>query len=120
MSTMDNPTQAAAFRASLDLWTRDTAVYSDPSRIVDHPGFRAITGMGVDAVIPLLEELSAYPWIGICAALQVITGAILYISEKDYGNLPVMAYAWLNWGRDNGYLALTKFQRLLAALKENT
>ena len=108
------------FRSSFDLWKRDTAIYADPSRIVDHPGFRAITAMGNESVAPLLEELAEFPWIGICAALQVISGAILDIAEKDYGKLPVIAEAWLRWGYDNGHLLPLRFERLVATLEENT
>jgi len=117
---MTDSVQDAAFRASLDLWKRDTTFYSDPSRIVDHPGFRAITAMGNASIVPLLEELAEFPWIGICAALQVISGAILDIAEKDYGKIPVIAEAWLRWGYDNGYILPLQFERLAATLEENT
>ena len=117
---MDKSTQDAAFHASLDLWKRDTAVFSDPSSIIDHPGFRAITAMGNEALVPLFEELAVFPWIGICAALQVISGAILDIAEKDYGKIPVIAEAWLWWGRDNGHLPILNFERLAATLEDNT
>jgi len=117
---MSSPVQDAVFHSALELWKRDTVLYSDPARIVDHPGFRAITAMGNEAVVPLLEELAEFPWIGICAALVVTTGAILDIAEEDYGKIPVMAQAWLDWGHDNGHLRTLQYHRLVATLEENT
>jgi hypothetical protein len=55
-----------------------------------------------EVVVPLLLrdlEINRRHWF---SALAAITGANP-VSEEDAGNIPRMADAWLQWGRENGY-----------------
>lgn len=118
---MKNEVHDAVFNSALELWKRDTCFFSSSTQIMDHNGFRVIAAMGNAAVVPLLEELSSSPWVGISLALQVITNATPEVAEEDYGKVDVVAQAWFKWGYDNKYFSEDKFIRLsstLAKVKE--
>lgn len=89
------------FRRLEAVWLADTYVLSSFTRIVGHPAFREIIGMG-DAAIPLmLRDLEERPRLWVWA-LPEITGADP-VAPEDAGNIAKMSKAWLNWGRAKGY-----------------
>lgn len=82
-------------------WRTDTAHLSSTTRIVNHPAFREIVGLGA-AVVPLmLRDLEQRPRLWVWA-LPEITGADP-VAAEDRGNIEKMSAAWLAWGRQNGW-----------------
>ena len=91
------------FRELVDIWRRDTEYTSSTTRMIMHPAYQQIIGMG-PAVLPLLlEELKSrpdhWPW-----ALTAITG-VDPVPAEARGNLAAMTDAWLHWGRSHGYMS---------------
>jgi hypothetical protein len=82
-------------------WQQETGMLSLVQKMVMHPAYQRIIGMGQPVVPLILRELEqeADHWFW---ALQAITGANpVQISHQ--GKLDAMASDWLDWGRDNGY-----------------
>ena len=74
---------------------------SDAHKIIEHPAFQEIIGMG-QAVVPLmLRDLEERPRLWVWA-LPMITGTDP-VPPTDAGNIAKMSEAWLRWGRANGY-----------------
>src|SRR5438093_262999 len=84
------------FRRLEAVWSAETAHHSSTTKIVNHPAFREIVGMG-SAVVPLmlrdLSEGSRF-WVW---ALPEITGADP-VPVSDGSNIAKMSEAWLRWG----------------------
>lgn len=85
-------------------WKEDIAHLSNMTTRVMHPAYQRIIGMGRVAIPFILEEfqkgeLDDWFW-----ALYAITGENP-ITEEIAGNMEKMAEAWLQWGRDAGYLS---------------
>jgi hypothetical protein len=82
-------------------WKRETQFCSSRTRMVDHPAYKEIIGMG-RAVLPFLfAELRTEPryWF---PALHAITGEDP-VPAVDRGVVRKMADAWLQWGNAHGY-----------------
>ena len=82
-------------------WRQETGMLSVVSKIVIHPTYQRIIGMG-QPVIPLIfRELEREPdhWFW---ALQSITGENP-VSVDRRGDIVQMAAAWLEWGKAHGY-----------------
>jgi hypothetical protein len=89
------------FRRLEAIWETETQFLSDPQRIIEHPAFQEIIGLG-EAVIPfLLRDLEKGPCLWVWA-LPRITGADP-VPASDGGNIRKMAEAWVRWGRKHGY-----------------
>ena len=75
---------------------------TDVAQMIEHPAYRSIVGMGEQAIPLMLEELEHEldHWF---PALREIAGASP-IPEESKGNLAKMREAWLQWGRDEGYV----------------
>jgi len=89
------------FRRLEAAWEADTMYLSDTQKIIDHPAFQEIIGMG-EAVIPfMLHDLEKEPgqWVW---ALPRITG-VNPVSRDDAGQMRKMSEAWLKWAREQGY-----------------
>jgi hypothetical protein len=89
------------FRHLEAVWEAETLYLSDAHKIIEHPAFQEIIGMG-EAVIPfMLRDLEKAPrqWVW---ALSRITGANP-LRPEDAGDSRRMADAWLRWGREHGY-----------------
>jgi hypothetical protein len=84
---------------ALTAWQRDTRYESSLMRIVLHPGYQAIIGMGVDAIPFILDDLRLQGghWFW---ALHAITQAD---PTQQGGDLEAARLAWLNWGETHGY-----------------
>lgn len=90
------------FRRLQSLWEAQTAHLSSSTRIVSHPAFQEIIGLGT-AVVPLmLQDLEQGPSLWVWA-LPTITGADP-VPESDRGDIAKMTEAWLQWAREKGML----------------
>jgi hypothetical protein len=90
----------ATFRTLAKQWKKDTEAASNIGRMIKHPAYQQIVGMG-EAVIPLLlAELKREPdfWF---AALHQLTG-VNPVPKEHAGRVKLMAEAWLEWGRQKG------------------
>lgn len=83
-------------------WQAETAGASTARRIVSHPAYLRMIGMGDRAVPWILDQLEGTEahWF---EALHAITGANP-VRDEDRGVYSKMAQAWLAWGRDNGWI----------------
>jgi adenine-specific DNA-methyltransferase len=88
------------FRALVKRWKKDTEASSSILRMVKHPAYQEIMGMGEQVVPLLLAELKREPdfWF---AALEKLTGANPAPKESA-GKIKQIAKAWLDWGRQKG------------------
>ena len=83
-------------------WNSDTEFLSDAGKIMNHPAFQAIIGLGHEVVPLLLRDLESQPSLWVWA-LPDITGEDP-VAAADRGNIRKMTAAWLQWGRDKGML----------------
>lgn len=90
------------FRRLEAAWNADTSHLSSATKIMEHPAFREIVGMGASVVPLMLRDLEKRPSLWVWA-LPDITG-IDPVPEKDRGYIAKMTEAWLRWGREQGYL----------------
>jgi hypothetical protein len=90
------------FRRLADQWRRDTGGLSLISRKCAHPAYLRIIGLGKRVIPLILEELQQEPdhWF---PALRALTGENP-VPPEEAGRMSRMAKAWVNWGRDRGYL----------------
>ncbi len=76
---------------------------SSISKKAMHPTYHRIIGMGDKAVTPILrqlqEQLDHWFW-----ALNAITGENP-VPQESAGDLRQMAKAWIQWGREMGYIS---------------
>lgn len=91
------------FHSLADQWRRETGMLSSINKMVMHPAYQRIIGMGAGAIVPILRELQRRPdhWFW---ALSAITGENP-VPQECVGNLRQMADAWTDWGRKRGYLS---------------
>lgn len=84
-------------------WEDNTAYLSSMTKIVMHPAYQQIIGMGQVAIPLILSEMRKKPdhWFW---ALRSITGKDPVLSEHR-GRFKQMTEDWLKWGRENGYIA---------------
>jgi type I restriction enzyme M protein len=98
----DQENLEATFAAFANQWRRETAMFSSISKKVKHPAYRKIIAMG-DAAVPLiLRELRDHPayWFG---ALKAITHTSP-VGRGEHFNLEQATVAWLDRGRQRGFL----------------
>ncbi len=90
------------FRRLVKQWKNDTETDSSILRMIRHPAYQEIINMGEPVVPLLLAELRHEPdfWF---AALQKITGTDP-APKASAGRVEERAKAWIEWGRDKGYL----------------
>jgi hypothetical protein len=83
-------------------WREATGLLSSPRQIALHHAYQRIIGMGSVAVRYILEELGQrggqWYW-----ALHAITGASPVDADSDQTEQE-RRDAWLQWGRDHGYI----------------
>ena len=83
-------------------WSTGTAHLSSPTRLIEHPAYRQIIGLG-PAVLPLmLRDLSETGnfWF---PALNAITGENP-VPDDAAGDVERMTEAWIGWGRIHGLI----------------
>jgi hypothetical protein len=83
-------------------WASATVHLSSPSKIVEHPAYRQIIGLG-PAVLPLMLRDLAENGRFWFPALNAITGENP-IPADAAGDVEKMAEAWIEWGRTNGLI----------------
>ena len=87
------------FKIQADKWRADTKHLSSVMRMISHPSYLRIIGMGAQATPLILRELHSRPdhWL---VALNAITG----IDPAPKGSsFEEAVEAWLSWGRKRGY-----------------
>jgi hypothetical protein len=93
--------QEGEFVRLVEEWQAETRHLSSAEQIASHPAYQRIIGMGAPVVPLILQELKRRPALWF-RALHAITGANP-VGEADRGRLPIMAEAWIRWGREQGY-----------------
>ena len=93
----------AAFAALADQWKRETGMLSSVSRKIQHPAYKKIIALGEPAIPLILHELKERPghWF---AALEALTEASP-LPAAGRVDMSRAAAAWLDWGKQHGYLA---------------
>lgn len=88
------------FRTQADQWRRETLHTSSLTKMVMHPSYLRIIGMGRSVLPFLFKELAQRPdhWL---VALNAITGEDPAPAESTFDEA---VGAWLDWGRRHGYL----------------
>ena len=96
------PGDRERFQELADQWEEETMLISFADEAAKHPACREIIGMGEAAIPLILERLQSWAgeWF---SPLEEITG-INPVNPDDYGNVPAMTEAWVEWGRLNGYV----------------
>jgi hypothetical protein len=91
---------AEIFGNLLNTWKRETEFESALDKLILHPAYQRIIGMGKPALPALLREMRDHPvpwhW-----AMFAITGEDPTAPE-DAGRFDVIAAKWLAWGRTHG------------------
>jgi hypothetical protein len=85
-------------------WKDETKGQSSVSRIVMHPSYLSIIGLGKEALPMILKDLKNEPnhWFTALRAISKVESSP--VRPEDAGNIKKMTEAWLRWGKDNGYL----------------
>ncbi|NEO34968.1 MAG: hypothetical protein F6J90_01065 [Moorea sp. SIOASIH] len=103
-TTEENPEEIRQkFTALASQGRQEVEALSSTVEMSKHPAYQEIIKMG-EGVIPfLLEDLQQNPlyWL---PALRQITQENPVLPEER-GKIKQMAQAWLNWGRQKGYIA---------------
>jgi hypothetical protein len=91
------------FRALAAQWREETGHISSITKLVMHPCYQQIIGLGPNVLPLLLRELQNdepdyWFW-----ALNAITREDP-VSPEDLGDIPKMAKAWLDWAKQRGYI----------------
>ena len=91
----------ARFSALADQWSRETEMLSVHSKAILHRSYQKIIAMGSRIVPLLLQRLRDKPdhWFW---ALSILTDEDPAVGASNFAEA---RQAWLNWGRDHGYLA---------------
>ena len=103
LSDTPEETSRARFEALASRWQEETGALSSITQKAMHPAYQEIIGLGSDALPLILHELELEPghWFW---ALRAITGENPVVPEQQ-GRMREMAAAWLEWGRDRGYVS---------------
>ncbi len=83
-------------------WKEQSRFLSNSAQMAMLPSYQRIIGMGLAAVPLLLEELCREPdhWFW---ALEAITEENA-VPPDAAGEVPLMAKAWIDWGKQHGFL----------------
>ncbi|MDA0841603.1 MAG: hypothetical protein O3B01_27215 [Planctomycetota bacterium] len=90
------------FQSLARKWHSETRFLSSTHKMIIHPAYQRIIGMGYSAVPMILQELKEEPdyWFW---ALSAITGEDPVPSDSK-GDLDAMSDAWLSWGEERGFI----------------
>jgi len=93
---------ATRFRALARQWKNETRYASHFNQMFLIPSYQQIIGLGPSAIPLILRELENEPghWFWALAALTGENPA----GQGAVGNVEAMRQAWLQWGRERGYL----------------
>ena len=83
-------------------WSSETAHLSSPMKVIAHPAYRQIIGLGPPVLPLLLRDLKETRrfWF---PALNAITGENPVPADAA-GDIRGMAEAWIEWGRERGLM----------------
>jgi hypothetical protein len=104
-----NPAQDRATEGDRERFLRPAGEWKEQSRYLSNPAqmallrpYQRIIGMGLPVVPLILEELRRDPdqWFW---ALEAVTGENPVPLEAA-GVVKLMAQAWVDWGREQGYI----------------
>jgi len=103
MPTTTSNTTRDRFTRLASQWKEESVHMSNTAQMAMLRSYQQIIGMGDPAIPLLLEELQREPdhWFW---ALEVITSENPVPPEAN-GRIDDMAQAWINWGRQKGYIA---------------
>lgn len=91
-----------AFEELVLSWSSATAHLSSPTKLVEHPAYRQIIGLG-PAVLPLMLRDLAENGRFWFPALNAITGENP-VADDTAGDIERMTEAWIRWGHANGLI----------------
>lgn len=107
MATLEENTKRTMaerrFKKLAKTWKAETELISKVARRSMHPAYQKIIGMGEPAVPLILKDLSVNGPDDWFWALTAITDENP-ITEEIAGDMAAMTEAWLQWGRNAGYL----------------
>jgi hypothetical protein len=89
------------FSELADKWESETGFYSSPTKRFSHPAYKTIMDMGTIAVPMILNRMKRKPddWFW---ALKHLAGD--YDAAAGIDNFDGAVNAWLEWGRQRGYV----------------
>jgi hypothetical protein len=101
--TISSASVEERFRRLAAEWKAEARYLSNTVRMAMLPSYQRIIGLGMPAVPLILEELRREPhhWFW---ALEAITEANP-VSPEALGKTQEMARAWIDWGKQQGFLA---------------
>lgn len=90
------------FQRLVKQWKEEMAYLSSSTKLVIHPAYQSIIGIGPDVLPLLFRELQEEPehWFW---ALRAITEEDP-TNPEDAGNLQKISDSWLKWAEEKGYL----------------
>jgi hypothetical protein len=90
------------FQRLVSDWKKQSRYLSNTAQMAMLRPYQGIIGMGWPVVPLILEELQREPdhWFW---ALEAITEENP-VSQEDAGRVPLMAQAWIEWGKKHGLL----------------
>lgn len=90
------------FSKLAEQWRQETLNFSNPHKILLHPAYLRIIGLGKEAVPFILEDLrkKGGHWF---TALEAITGENPTLAEHS-GSMKLSAEDWIKWGVEQGYI----------------
>ena len=91
------------FQECAAAWKRETWHLSNAGQIAKHPDYRRIIDMGEPAIPLILDDLreKSNHWF---IALSEIANETPHIAERDKGDMRAISEAWIQWGKDKGYI----------------
>ncbi len=89
------------FNSLVKQWKEDTINLSSMQKMVLHPAYQQIIGLGPKAISLILNELKNEPdfWFWALRALARANP----VTDNMAGDISTMTRVWLEWGREHGY-----------------
>ncbi len=100
--TVGTAAEGELFQHLVTEWKQATLNTSSMTRMVLHPAYQRVVGIGPSVLPHLFAELQREPdwWF---AALKAITGADP-VPANERGDLMAMTRRWIAWGRTHGHV----------------
>ena len=83
-------------------WIKDVEGMSSTVEMTKHPAYQEIVNMGASVIPLLLKDLHQNPLYWLPALRQITQENPVQPEQK--GKIKLMAQAWLNWGKQKGYI----------------
>lgn len=91
------------FKVLTQQWINETVFELSMTKIIEHPAYQEIIAMGNSAIPLILQDLKQNITRHWGYALRVLTGA-WPAPKENAGKIKLIAEAWLEWGKENGFL----------------